>query len=314
MFSQLWSGARTRQYRAARVRGRPKSTFRPGMDWLDERCLPSALVVTQVNQADRAAVDAGGAAALVAFTIPASKAAPPGSVAEAASPPLVHNAGASSSTTIDGTGISSLLASATGPTVLSTTELSPNLFATPLVTTVPASASAPTTAQAAGIPFSQVSAPATPRTFGQSPPLSREQVGWSARLDLEDKPADNEATVSVVGQQKQANRLVKVIEKSESTVPSKARLQRSESVPEPELLPIRPDKRPEPELDIGDHGYFAASFGAVSYRPGSPPEESKLSQGFWAMVGAISLSGRALDRAIAASNRHREAEQGDRRR
>src|SRR5947199_4794741 len=57
MFMQLWSGSRTRvRYRAPRDRRHRKHACRPGMESLDERCLLSADVVIQWNQAILAAI------------------------------------------------------------------------------------------------------------------------------------------------------------------------------------------------------------------------------------------------------------------
>src|SRR5882757_7762602 len=52
MWLQLWTGSRTREYRATRARNRrPRAARRPIFESLDERCLLSADVVIQWNQA-----------------------------------------------------------------------------------------------------------------------------------------------------------------------------------------------------------------------------------------------------------------------
>src|SRR5207237_3476844 len=51
-----WSSSRTSKYRAPRDRRRRKQACRPGMESLDERCLLSADVVIQWNQAVLAAI------------------------------------------------------------------------------------------------------------------------------------------------------------------------------------------------------------------------------------------------------------------
>src|SRR5438552_2210519 len=56
MLLQLWSGSRTRQYRAPREGRRRNRTCRPGAESLDERCLLSTDVVIQWNQAVLAAI------------------------------------------------------------------------------------------------------------------------------------------------------------------------------------------------------------------------------------------------------------------
>jgi hypothetical protein len=53
---QLWSGSRTQKYRAPRDRGRRKQARRLSIESLDERCLLSADVVIQWNQAVLAAI------------------------------------------------------------------------------------------------------------------------------------------------------------------------------------------------------------------------------------------------------------------
>jgi hypothetical protein len=299
MFLQLWSGSRTRDYRAVQDRGRRKWACRPGMDSLDERCLLSAHVVVHWHQATRAPVDVGGAPAPVAFTISVPEPAPSGGVAKAASPPPSHNPGASSSATNGGTGsTSSSLASATGATVSSITELLPSLFATPLTTTAPPAASAPPTAQSAVIPFGPSSAPATAGSFGPSLLVSQEQVLQSAHLGQEDDLEDSEATGSAVDEEEQAERFIRIIEKTEATVPTKAPEQRPEPARAPKLVPILPDESLESALDILDYGSLTTSFEAGSYRPERAPKEVDSSPGLWAMLGAAALSARALPLAI----------------
>ncbi len=306
MILQLWPGARTREYRAARDRGRRKRAYRPGMDSLDGRWLLSAHVVTQLNQAVRAPVGVGGARALAAFTIPSPKPAPSGGVAKAASPPLSHNPGASSSATIGATAsTSSSLASSTGPTFSEITEVSPSLFAAPLTTTAPPAASAPPTAQSAVNPFGPSSAPAPAPFAGQALLVSQKQVLWSAHLGQEDDLGDSEATGSAVDEEKQAEPLFKIIEKPKATTPTEAPEQRPEPAPAPKLVPIMPDKGLESVLDILDHGLLATLFETGSSRPESAPKEPDSSPGFWAMLWAAALSAGALPLAITVPNRSR---------
>jgi hypothetical protein len=303
MFLQLWSGSRTRDDRAVRDRRRRKWAYRPGMDSLDERCLLSAHAVVHWHQATRAPVDVGEAPAPVAFTISVPEPAPPGGVAKAASPPPSHNPGASSSTTNGGTGsTSSSLASATGATVSSITELLPSLFATPLATTAPPAASAPPTAQSAVIPFGPSSAPATSGSFGPSLLVSQEQVLQSAHLGQEDDLGDSEATGSTVDEEEQAERFIRIIEKTKATVPTKVPEQRPEPARAPELVPILPDESLESALDILDYGSPTTSFEAGSSRPERAPKEVDSSPGLWAMLGAAALSARALPQAITVPN------------
>jgi len=152
MFLQLWSSAPTRVHRAARHRGDQKRAYRPGMDWLDERCLLSAHLVAPFDQGVRAPESVVGPPAVVTLTNPSPQPAPSGSVAKAANPPLSHNPGASSSATNHASpSTSSSLASSPAPTV-SITDVSPNLFATPLATTPPPATSVSPTAQSAVLP------------------------------------------------------------------------------------------------------------------------------------------------------------------
>ncbi|SIO56499.1 TIGR03118 family protein [Singulisphaera sp. GP187] len=51
MLFPLWTGSRTREYRSSRVRNRRSRARRPSIESLDERCLLSADVVIQWNQA-----------------------------------------------------------------------------------------------------------------------------------------------------------------------------------------------------------------------------------------------------------------------
>jgi hypothetical protein len=273
------------------------------MDWLDERCLLSVLVVTHINQAIPAPVDVGGAPARVAIIIPAPKPAASGGVAKAASPPPSHNAGATSSATIGGTAsTSSSLASSTGPTFSEITEVSPSLFAAPLTTTAPPAASAPPAAQSAVNPFGPSFAQATARAFGQSLLVSREQVLQSAHLGQEDDLGDSEATGSTVDEEEQAERFIRIIEKTKATVPTKVPEQRPEPARAPELVPILPDESLESALDILDYGSPTTSFEAGSSRPERAPKEVDSSPGLWAMLGAAALSARALPQAITVPN------------
>lgn len=69
---QLWTGSRTREYRATRARNRrPRAARRPIFESLDERCLLSADVVIQWNQAVLAAHRLFGTTAAVWLVITA---------------------------------------------------------------------------------------------------------------------------------------------------------------------------------------------------------------------------------------------------
>ena len=157
------------------------------------------------------------------------------------------------------------------PTASSITELLPSLFATPLTTTAPPAASAPPTAQSAVIPFGPSSAPATARSFGQSLLVSQEQVLRSAHLGQEDDLGDSEATGSAVDEKKQAERFIKIIEKSKATAPTKAPEQRAGTGTAQKLVPILPDENLESALDVLDYGSLTALFEAGSSRPESRP-------------------------------------------
>jgi hypothetical protein len=297
MFLQLWSDSRTREYRAARDRRGRKRAYRPGMDWLDERCLLSANVVTHFDQAVRAPVGVGTAPAQVAFIIPSPKPAPSGGVAEAASPPLSHNPGASSSATNGGTASTrSSLAASTAPTALSITELVPSLFPTSLTTTAPPAASAPPTAQPAVNPFGPSSAPAPAPFAGQALLVSQKRVLWSAHLGQEDELGDSEATGSEVDEEEQAERFIKTIEKPKATAPTKAPEQTP--APEPNLGPILPDENLESVLDVLDYGLLTALFDAGSSRPEKARKEPGTSPALWAALGAVAFSTGALGLVI----------------
>jgi len=260
------------------------------MDSLDERCLLSAHVVVHLSQAI-------GAPALVAFTIAGPKPAPSGGAAQAASPPLSHNPSAGSSATNGATGsTNSLLANPTGATVSSITELTSNLFATPLTTTAPPAASAPPTPQSAVIPFGSSIARATAGSFGRSLLVGQEQVLQSAHLGQEDDLGDSEAFGSAVDETKQEERFIKIIEKPKATAPTKAPLQRPEPAPRP--APIVPDESLESVLDILDYGLLTTLFEAGSSRPESAPDEPDSSPRLFAMLGAAALSTGGL--ALAA--------------
>src|SRR5438105_11956528 len=56
MFFQLWTGSRLREDRASRARNRRPRARRPLIERLDERCLLSADVVIQWNQAVLSAI------------------------------------------------------------------------------------------------------------------------------------------------------------------------------------------------------------------------------------------------------------------
>ena len=154
MFLQLWSSARTGGHRAAREPRRRKWAHRPGMDWLDERCLLSAHVVAHFDQGVQVPAGARRSAALVAVTIPGQQPAPSGGVGKAASPVLSHNPGASSSVTDGGAGSTiNSLAGSTAAAVSSITQVSPSLFASALTTTVPPAAGALTSGPINGHSF-----------------------------------------------------------------------------------------------------------------------------------------------------------------
>jgi hypothetical protein len=307
MFSQLWSCSRTRDDRAVRDQRRRKRAYRPRMDWLDERYLLSANILSHLNQAIPAPVGVGGAPALVAITIPGPTPPPSGGVAKAASPPLAHNPRASSSATNGGAfSTSNSPASSTGPTALSITEVVPNLFPGQLTTTAPPAVSAPPTAHAAVIPLGPSSAPATALSFGQLPLVSQKQVLRSAHLGPEDDLADSEASGSAVDDQKQADPFIKIIEKPKATVPTKVPERRpepeSEPEPAPELVPFLPDENLELALDVLDYRSITSLFEAGSSRPESEPKKPDASPGLFTRLGAPVFSTWALVLAIPASN------------
>jgi hypothetical protein len=299
MFLQLWSGSRTPEYRAVRDRRRRKRDYRPGINSLDERCLLSANVVTHFDQAVRAPVGAGAAPAQVAFIIPSPNPAPSGGVEKAASQPLSHNPGASSSATIGGNAsASSSLASSTGPTFSEITQVSPSLFAAPLTTTAPPAASAPPTPQSSVTPFGPSSAPAPAPFAGQALLVSQKQVLWSAHLGQEDDVGDSEATGSAVDEKNQKEPFIEIIEKPKAAAPAKAHEQRPVPAPAPKPVPILVDESLESVPDILDYGLLTTSFETGSSRPESAPEEPYSSPGFWAMLSAAALSAAALPLAI----------------
>ena len=308
MFSQLWSGVRTREYQAVRDLRRRKRAYRPGIESLNERCLLSASVVPHFDQAVPAPVGVGAAPALVASTIRAPKPAPSGGVAKAAIPKPSNNPGASSSATNGGAAsTSSSLASSTGPTFSEITEVSPSLFAAPLTTTAPPAAGAPPTAQSAVNPFVQSSAPApAPAPFaGQALLVSQVQVLRSARLSQEDGFVEGGATGAPVDEKQQAEPCIKIIEKPKATAPTYAPEQRPEQAPAPKPVPILPEKGPERVLDNFDYALLSTLFETGASRPESAPEEPDSSPGFWAMLGASALSTGALPLAISVPNQSR---------
>ena len=303
MFSQLWSGSRNWDYQAARDHGRRRRAFRPGMDWLDERCLLSAHVLSHLNQAIPAPVGVGGAPALVAITVPGPTPPPSGGVLKAASSPLSHNPRALSFATNGGaSSTNSSLASSTGPTALSITEIVPSLFAGQLTTTAPPAASAQPTAQSAVSTLGLSFAPAG--SFGRSQLVSAEQVLQSAHLGPEDDLADSEASGSAVDDKKQVEPFIKIIEKPKATAPTKVpeRPPEPEPEPAPELVPILPDENLEPAIDFLDYGLITAWFEAGSSRPERAPNGPDSAPGLFARLGAAALSTWALLLAIPASN------------
>jgi hypothetical protein len=254
-------------------------------------------VVTHFDQAVRAPVGVGAAPAQVAFIIPSPKPAPSGGVAEAASPPLSHNPGASSSATNGGTASTrSSLAASTAPTALSITELVPSLFAAPFTTTAPPAASTPPTAQSAVNPFGPSSVPAPAPFAGQALLVSQKRVLWSAHLGQEDVLGDSEATGSEVGEEEQAERFIKIIEKPKATAPTKAPEQTP--APAPKLGPILPDENLESVLDVLDYGLLTALFDAGSSRPEKARKEPGTSPALWAALGAVAFSTGALSLVI----------------
>jgi hypothetical protein len=294
MFLQLWLSSRTRKDPADRDRGRRKRAYRPALVALDERCLLSAHVVSHLNLSI-------GAPALVAFTIAGPEPAPSGGAAKAASPPLSHKPGAGSSATNGATGsTNSSLANPTAAIVSSITELTPNLFATPLTTTAPPAASAPPTPQSAVIPFGSSIARATAGSFGRSLLVGQAQVLQSAHPGQEDDLGDGEAVSSAVDEKQQSERFIKTIEKPKATAPTTAPDQRPE--PAPQLSPLVPDESLESELEILDFCLLTTLFDDGSSRPERAPNESDSSPGLWTMLGAATLSTGALPLAITVRN------------
>ena len=231
------------------------------------------------------------------FTNTVVEPAPTGSVAKPASPPLGHNPGASSSATNGKAhSTSSVPASPAGLTIVSITDLSPNLFATPLTTTAPPAPNAATTALSAVIPPGPSSAPATAPVFGQSLLVSQEQVGWSAHLGQEDGPGDSDATGAAVDGKKQEGPFVKIAEEPGATVPTKAPEQRPAPAPEPKVVPSLPEESFEPVLEMFEYGLRTALFETGLTRPESAPNEPDSSHGFCAMLGLVAFWGAYLAR------------------
>ncbi len=256
-----------------------------------------------VNQAMRAPVGVGGAPALVAITIPG-----PSQRRQAASRRLrarrylTTRAPRRPRRLVGPFSTSSSLASSTGPTALSITEIVPSLFAGPLTTTAPPAASAPPTAQSAVIPLGPSSAPATALSFGQLLLVSQEQVLQSAHLGPEDDLGDSEASGSAVDEKKQAEPFIKIIEKPKATAPTKVPEQRPEPEPAPKPVPIFPDENLESVLDVLDYGLLTALFEAGPSRPESTPKEPDSSPGLLAMLQAAALSTGALLLPIPVPN------------
>ena len=188
----------------------------------------------------------------------------------------------------------SLLAIPAVPSVVSTTELTPSLFPTPLQSTTAA------TVPSAVNPFSPSSPPPTARSFGQSLLLSLDQVLRSPTAGRADDVDDSDTTGPAVDdkeqelEQPQAQRFMKIVEKPGAVTPKND-----------------PGQRPEPPR--------AADPGAVPTRrecrirtrnPGLPPadrmgrgrvistreraERLDSSRGFFAVLGAYTLATGAL--------------------
>jgi hypothetical protein len=268
------------------------------MDWLDERCLLSAHVVAHFDQGVQVPAGARRLAALVAVTIPGQHPAPSGGVGKAASPVLSHKPGASSSATNGGASSTiNSLAGSTVATVSSITQVSPNLFARALTTTVPPAAGAPPTAQSTVTPFGSSSAPGLARSFGQSLLVSQEQVPGSAHAGQEVDLGDSEATGSPIAETEVSEPFVKNIEKPNAPAPTHAPEERLEPTPEPNPLPILPDKILERAVDA-DYSLLTTVFEAGSSRSESAPKKPDSSPGFWAILGSAVLSAAYVARHI----------------
>ena len=260
------------------------------MDWLDERCLLSAHVVAHFDQGAQVTADARRLAALVAVTIPGQGPAPSGGVAKAASPVLSHKPAASSSAAnVAVSSTSNSLASSTAVAVTSITQVSPNLFATALTTTVPQAAGAPVAAQSTATLLGSSSAPGLARSFGQSLLVSQGQVPGSAPAGQEVDLLDSEATGSQIDETEEAEPFVKNIEKPNATAPNHAPEERLEPAPEPIPLPILPDKVLE-RVVAADFSLLTTVFEPGSSRSESAAKKPGSSPRFWATLASAILS------------------------
>ena len=153
--------------------------------------------------------------------------APAGGAVQAASEAPSHNLGASSSAK-KVTASSSLLAIPAVPSVVSTTELTPSLFPTPLQSTTAA------TVPSAVNPFSPSSPPPTARSFGQSLLVSLDQVLRPPTAGRADDVDDSDTTGPAVDdkeqelEQAQAPRFIKIVEKPGAVTPTNDPEQRPE--------------------------------------------------------------------------------------
>jgi hypothetical protein len=260
------------------------------MDWLDERRLLSAHVVAHFDQGAPVPAGARRLAAHVAVAIPAQEPAPSGGVAKALSPVLSHKAGAPSSATSGGASSTiNLPAGSTAAIVSSITQVSPNLFARALTTTVPPAAGAPPTAQSTVTPFGSNAAPGLARSFGQSLQVSLEQVPGSPHAGQEVDLRDSEAAGLPIDETEEAEPFVKNNEKPNATAPTHAPEERLEPAPEPNPLPILLDKILKRAVDA-DYSLLTTVFGAGSSRSERAPKKPDSSPGFWAILGSAILS------------------------
>ena len=169
-------------------------------------------MVAPLEQAVPGLHSAGGPTAPVSVNLPGPVPAPAAGAAQAASETPSHNRGAESSAkNVVASG--SLLAIPAVPSVVSTTELTPSLFPTPLQSTTAA------TVPSAVNPFTPSSPPPTARSFGQSLLLSLDQVLRSPSAGRADDVDDSDTTGPAVNdkeqelEQPQAQRFMKIVEK-----------------------------------------------------------------------------------------------------
>ena len=222
MFLQLWSSVRSRGHRAAREPRRRKWAHRPGMDWLDERCLLSAHVVAHFDQGVQVPAGAAGwPRSWLSPSLARSRHRQAAWRRLQARYCLTSRALRRARRTVGRAAPSTRWQARPGDRLVNHADLAESVCEG---THDDGSASRQrgTNGSINGHSFRLEFPPGLARSFGQSLLVSQEQVPGSAHAGQEVDLGDSEATGSPIDETEEAEPFVKNIEKPNATAPTHA--------------------------------------------------------------------------------------------